>query len=134
LASRSLTELKIDGSKSEHSREQRAAPPAAEELRVRVRLVLQRDRVRRDTLVACALLRGKNPDELASLPREEIEELIRSYLDPLIAKGLSKNTVKMRRSYLLLRFARSGFKREAFEALNWRAPEFSATATAYHRR
>jgi len=35
---------------------------------------------------------------LVSLPKEEIEELIHSYMDAELSKGLSKTTIKNRRS------------------------------------
>ncbi len=113
MASRSLTELKIDGWRSGYSSVNN------------VLRHLQRkssgygfgsySSVTGYAEILSWLVRfsgGKNPDELVSLPREEIEELIHSYLDSLIVKGLSKNTVKMRRSYLLLHFSKNGFKRE----------------------
>jgi hypothetical protein len=55
---------------------------------------------------------GKNPDQLVALPKGEIEELVHSYLDQSLAKGLSRKTVKTRRSYLLLHFKKNGFKGE----------------------
>src|SRR2546422_1075255 len=55
---------------------------------------------------------GKNPDDLVALPKGEIEELIHSYLDGSLAKGLSRKTVKTRRSFLLLHFRKNGFKGE----------------------
>ncbi len=55
---------------------------------------------------------GKNPDDLVALPKEEIEELVHSYLDGSLAKGLSRKTVKTRRSFLLLHFRKNGFKGE----------------------
>ncbi len=53
---------------------------------------------------------GKDPDQLVSLPKEEIEELIHSYLDIGLAKGLSKKTVKNRRSCLLMHFKKNGYR------------------------
>ncbi|MDV3292662.1 MAG: tyrosine-type recombinase/integrase [Nitrososphaerales archaeon] len=53
---------------------------------------------------------GKNPDELVRLPRAEIEDLVHSYLDQALSKGLSRKTVKTRRSFLLLHFRKNGFK------------------------
>ena len=113
MASWSLTELKIDGWRSE-------CPSVNNVLRH-----LQRkssgygfgsySSVTGYAEILSWLVRfsgGKNPDELVSLSREDVEELIHSYLDSLIVKGLSKNTVKMRRSYLLLHFSKNGFKRE----------------------
>ncbi len=57
-----------------------------------------------------------NPDQLVALPRGEIEDLVHSYLDQSLAKGLSRKTVKTRRSFLLLHFKKNGFKGE--RALN----------------
>jgi len=53
---------------------------------------------------------GKDPDQLVALPKGEIEELVHSYLDQSLAKGLSRKTVKTRRSFLLLHFKKNGFK------------------------
>lgn len=53
---------------------------------------------------------GKDPDQLVSLANGELEELIHSYLDLGLAKGLSKKTVKNRRSCLLMHFKKNGFK------------------------
>src|SRR5207245_8961486 len=39
-----------------------------------------------------------DPDQMVSLPKAEIEELIHSYLDSLLAKGLGRSTVKARRT------------------------------------
>ncbi len=47
-----------------------------------------------------------------ALPKGEIEDLVHSYLDQSLAKGLSRKTVKTRRSYLLLHFKKNGFKGE----------------------
>jgi hypothetical protein len=55
---------------------------------------------------------GKDPDQLVALPKGEIEEFVHSYLDQSLAKGLSRKTVKTRRSYLLLHFKKNGFKGE----------------------
>ena len=53
---------------------------------------------------------GKDPDQLVSLAKDEIEELIHSYLDAALAKGLSKKTVKNRRSCLLMHFKKNGYR------------------------
>ncbi|MDA4131837.1 MAG: site-specific integrase [Thaumarchaeota archaeon] len=53
---------------------------------------------------------GKDPDQLVSLPKEEIEELIHSYLDAGLLKGLSKTTIKNRRSCLLMHFKKNGYR------------------------
>lgn len=53
---------------------------------------------------------GKSPDQLLSLPKAKIEELIHSHLDQMLARNLSKKTVKTRRSFLMLHFTRNGFK------------------------
>ncbi|MGA2664457.1 MAG: site-specific integrase [Nitrososphaerales archaeon] len=53
---------------------------------------------------------GKDPDQLVSLDKEEIEALIHSYLDGLLTKGLSKKTVKNRRSCLLMHFKKNGYR------------------------
>jgi site-specific recombinase XerD len=53
---------------------------------------------------------GKDPDQLVSLPKPEIEELIHSYLDSLVVKGLSKKTVRTRRTCLIMHFKKNGFK------------------------
>ncbi|HVC26661.1 MAG TPA: tyrosine-type recombinase/integrase [Nitrososphaerales archaeon] len=55
---------------------------------------------------------GKDPAQLVALPKVEIEELVHSYLDQSLARGLSRKTVKTRRSYLLLHFRKNGFKGE----------------------
>lgn len=55
---------------------------------------------------------GKNPDQLVALAKDELEVLIHSYLDQSLAKGLSRKTVKTRRSFLLLHFKKNGFKGE----------------------
>jgi hypothetical protein len=53
----------------------------------------------------------RNPDQLVALPKGEIEELVHSYLDQSLARGLSKKTVRRRRrSFLLLNFKKNGFK------------------------
>jgi integrase len=54
---------------------------------------------------------GKDPDQLVSLPKAEIEELIHSYLDSLIVRDLSKKTIKTWRTLLLMHFIKNGFKR-----------------------
>jgi hypothetical protein len=51
----------------------------------------------------------KNPDHLVALLKGKIEELVHSYLDQSLAKGLSRKTVKTRRSFLL-RFKKYGSK------------------------
>jgi site-specific recombinase XerC len=53
---------------------------------------------------------GRDPDQLVSLPKEEIEELIHSYLDAGLSKGLSKTTIKNRRSCLLMHFKKNGYR------------------------
>jgi hypothetical protein len=53
---------------------------------------------------------GKDPGQLVSLPKSELEEIIHSYLDSGLAKGLSKKTVKNRRSCLLMHFNKNGYR------------------------
>jgi hypothetical protein len=55
---------------------------------------------------------GSNPDKLVSLPKEDVEELMHQYLDSLLGRGISKNSIKTIRSYLILHFRRNGFRRE----------------------
>jgi hypothetical protein len=53
---------------------------------------------------------GKDPDQLVSLSKPEIEELIHSYLDSLMGRNLSKKTIKTWRAFTLMHFVRNGFK------------------------
>jgi site-specific recombinase XerC len=53
---------------------------------------------------------GKNPDQLASSSKPKIEALIHSFLDSMVERGLSKRTIKIRRSFLIMHFKWNGFK------------------------
>jgi integrase len=63
-----------------------------------------------DVLNQLCKFTGRNPDQLASLPKPEIEAFIHSFLDAMVERQLSKRTVNIRRSFLLMHFKKNGYR------------------------
>jgi site-specific recombinase XerC len=63
-----------------------------------------------DVLNQLCKFSGKNPDQLTSLPNPKVEALIHSFLDSMVERGLSKRTINIRRSFLIMHFRWNGFK------------------------